>query len=226
MPVPTETAPIERRSARHTVFDKLRDWIEEGVLEPGEVIKDAEIAASLGVSRTPVREALQMLERHGAVQMLPGRLTRVTPITPEDVALLYAPLAALHGVAAELGTAHATARDVETMTEHNERLLAAIGDHDPIAARNADREFHGVLLRLAANPYLATAIEPLLIHARRLETLYFRGSRPARESYEEHKLIIRAVSDGDAPRAAEITRHNLTRFWTPPPGHHPPAAAA
>ena len=153
VPVPTETAPINRRSARHEVLDHIRRWIEEGILEPGEVIKDAEIAEQLGVSRTPVREALQILEQHGAVQMLPGRMTRVTNVTPEDVALLYAPLAILHGLAAELGTPHATEGDIAAMTECNERLRAAVGARKAVDAREADREFHEVILRLAANPY-------------------------------------------------------------------------
>jgi len=187
------------------------------VLEPGEVIKDGEIARRLGVSRTPVREALQMLERDRAVEMRPGRLTRVTPIGPQDVARLYAPLGALMAVAAETATPRASQTDVIRMTRHNESLLEALESNDPIAARAADREFHAVLLSLAANPYLETAIEPLLLHARRLETLYFRDTKPGRESYEEHGQIVLAVSKGDAAGAAELSRHNFTRFWTPPP---------
>jgi DNA-binding GntR family transcriptional regulator len=215
MPMPSEIAPIERRTARRTVFERLRSWIEEGVLAPGEVLRDGEIAERLGVSRTPVREALQMLESVGAVEMLPGRLTRVTALTPEDIALLYAPLGALHGIAAQLGTPRATGADVAELTAHNERLRGALAAADAVAAREADRAFHAVLLRLADNPYLTTAIEPLLLHARRLETLYFSRVGPATESLEEHDLIVEAVAAGDAERAAELVRHNFTRFWTP-----------
>lgn len=215
MPVPTEAAPLDRRSARHAVLEQIRGWIEEGVLEPGEVIKDAEIAEQLGVSRTPVREALQILEQHGAVEMLPGRMTRVTNVTAEDVAFLYAPLSALHGLAAEIGTPRATPGDIEAMIECNERLRAAVDTHRALDARDADRDFHDVILRLAANPYLLSALEPLQIHERRLETLYFRDATPGLQSYQEHKRIINAVSKGDAHRASELTRHNFTRFWTP-----------
>ena len=180
------------------------------------MIKDAEIAEQLGVSRTPVREALQILEQHGAVQMLPGRMTRVTNVTPEDVALLYAPLAILHGLAAELGTPHATEGDIAAMTECNERLRAAVGARKAVDAREADREFHRGDLALGGKPVIESAIEPLQIHARRLETLYFRDSAPGMRSYEEHKRIIGAVSKGDAQTAAELTRQNFTRYWTPP----------
>ncbi len=215
MPVPTETIPIDRRSARHTVFERVRAWIVDGVLEPGEVIKDGDIAAQLGVSRTPVREALQMLERDGAVEMLPGRLTRVTNVAPENVAQLYAPLGALMATAVEIATPRASAGDLAAMREYNARLVAALEANDPVSAREADRGFHGVFLVLADNPYLATAIEPLLVHARRLETLYFRDAKPGRASYEEHNEIIAAVEAREARRAADVTRHNFTRFWTP-----------
>jgi DNA-binding GntR family transcriptional regulator len=216
MPIPTEITTIDRRSARHAVFEQLERWIEEGVLEPGEPIKDSEIAARFGVSRTPVREALQMLEQRGAVEMLPGRMTRVIEVTPQDIALLYGPLSALQAFAAEMGTTRAGPADVEVMTEHNERLAAAVDTHDAVAARDADRDFHDVLVRLAANPYLSAAMEPLQFHARRLETLYFRDTKPGRQSYEEHRQIIDAVASGDAHAASQLTRRNFTRYWTPP----------
>ena len=219
MPVPLETRPIDRRTARASVFAQLRRWIEDGVLEPGEVIRDGEIAARLGVSRTPVREALQALEQHGAVETLPGRSTRVTSITREDVALLYAPLAALHGLAAEIGTPYATTTDIDAMSEDNERLSAALDADDPLAARDADGDFHTILLRLAANPYLDAAIEPLLLHARRLEALYFRGVALGRKSYDDHQRIIEAVTAGDTKAARDLTTQNFARFWTPPHGN-------
>jgi DNA-binding GntR family transcriptional regulator len=215
MPLPSQLAPLDRQTARAAVFEHVRSWIEDGLLEPGETLKDSEIARRLGVSRTPVREALQMLEQLGAVEMLPGRMTRVTPLAPDDVALLYAPLGALQATAAELGTPRATPDDVAELRRHNDALLGGLQAEDHVAASDADSKFHHVLLRLADNPYLVTAIEPLLIHARRLEALYFREVGPGRASHEEHEEIARTVGAGDAARAAALTRSNFTRFWTP-----------
>jgi DNA-binding GntR family transcriptional regulator len=214
MPVP-EVAALDRRPARVEVFDRLRDWIEDGQLEPGEVIKDLDLASALGVSRTPVREALQLLEQHGLVETRPGRLTRVTETTFEDVARVYAPLGVLEALAAELATPKATRDTTDQLRLHNAELLAAAKADDPSAAREADRAFHGVLLRLADNPYLTAAIEPLLVHTRRLEALYFRGVKPYRESYADHKRIISAVAARDAPAAREQTQRNFRRYWTP-----------
>ena len=216
MPMPSEAAPIERTVARRVVFECLRGWIEEGVLTPGEVIKDREIAATLGVSRTPVREALQLLEEHGAVEMRPGQVTRVADANPEDIALVYPVLAALQALAAELGTSRATQADVEEMNTDNHRLLEAIDAKDPPTARDADRAFHGVLVRLADNPYLVTAIEPLLLHIRRLEARFFADEKPGHESHRQHKNIIAAVSSGQATRARELTHQNFLRYWGRP----------
>jgi DNA-binding GntR family transcriptional regulator len=217
MPVPSEIIPLDRRSARHAVFDILRSWIEEGTLEPGEMIKDSELALRLGTSRTPVREALQMLEQQGLIEIRPGILTRVTEATAGDAALVSAPLSALQALAAELGTPRAGHAHLEELGQDNSALLAALKANDPLGARAADRAFHGVLIRLADNPYLTAALEPLLIHDRRLEGLYFRNARLGRESYEEHERIISAVAARDGAAAAEITRRNFQRYWLPGP---------
>src|SRR5579875_2787578 len=98
MPLPDDVAQIERRSAKSVVLEKLAEWIEDGTLGPGELIKDGELAGRLGVSRTPIREALQVLEQRGLVEMQPGRLTRVTDITPQDANRVYAVLSTLQAL--------------------------------------------------------------------------------------------------------------------------------
>jgi DNA-binding GntR family transcriptional regulator len=215
MPVPAVIERIERRPARLLVYERLRALIESGELAPGEVIKDTEVAAAIGTSRTPVREALKMLERDGSIEMLPSRLTRVTEISPDDVASLYAPLGALHGAAAELATPRAGRSDMARLAELNEQLLSSAEEGDASAARDADQAFHSTLLELAGNAYLLAAIEPLIGQARRLETLYFRATELGRLSYEDHRLILAAMERGDAAAAGEATRRNFERCWQP-----------
>jgi DNA-binding GntR family transcriptional regulator len=215
MPVPEEIIPVDRRSARAVVLERLITWIEEGILEPGELIKDGELAARLGVSRTPVREALQILEQRGLVEMRAGRLTRVTDATPDDVARVYAPMSALQALAAELGTPSATVDDIAEMRQYNADMLTAVKAQDPARARDADRAFHGVLVRLADNPYLTNALQPLMNHTRRLEAMYFRGQKPGRESHREHQQIIEAVEANDPVAAGQRTRENFRRYWKP-----------
>jgi DNA-binding GntR family transcriptional regulator len=73
MPLPGTAGPVARISARETAYEHVRGWITLGPLEPGEPIKDVEIAALLGISRTPVREALLKLAQEGLVEAFPGR---------------------------------------------------------------------------------------------------------------------------------------------------------
>lgn len=215
MPIPDSAAPIPRQSARRAVYDHLKGWIESGHFKPGEVVRDREIAEQLGVSRTPVREALQMLEQSGVVEMLPGHQTRVTEATAGDVTLVYGPLASLQAFAAEVATPRASARDIAELKRCNAALYEAIQGSDAVAARAADAAFHQVFLRLADNRYLTAAIDPLQMHVHRLETAYFRRAQPSHESYEEHEAIIEAVAAGASERARELVRANFQRYLDP-----------
>jgi DNA-binding GntR family transcriptional regulator len=212
MPVPDRTRPIARRSAREQVYRALRTWIATGVLEPGEVLKDADIAKHFGVSRTPAREALQMLEQQGAVTIMPGRRTCVSEIAPDDLMLVYAPLGALVALAAELAAPRVTKAQLERLRGINERLLTAVESDDPVAAREADTAFHDVLVQAAANPYLTASLEPLLLHVERLETAFFGRGERGRESYAQHLDIIDAVSRRDAAAAREATQRNFELY--------------
>jgi len=193
------------------VFDQLREWIEDGTLAPGEAVKDVEIAGRLGVSRTPVREALQMLEQLGLIETEPSRHTRIAQVDPRDAALLYPPLAVLLVESVEQAAPIATQADLEAMNAANEHLLQAVERADANAARTADYAFHDVLVRRASNPYLTSAIDLLHVHSRRLDTLYFTHLGPSHESYQEHCEILEALEAGDLQRAKQMTRQNFIR---------------
>lgn len=81
--------PQVRLSAKEKAFHQLQRWIVDGTLEPGEKVTDADLAEALGVSRTPVREALQLLESQGFVEMKPGKETKITLIHPDDALAVY-----------------------------------------------------------------------------------------------------------------------------------------
>jgi DNA-binding GntR family transcriptional regulator len=218
MPLPDSAIRIPRASARSAVLEQLRGWVEDGILEPGEVVKDSDIAERLGVSRTPVREALQILEQQGIIESVPGRYTRVSTATLEDARLVYPPLSVLQALAAEVAAKDITAADLSAMEAENERLIAAVRAGDALAARDADTAFHRIIVERTGNAYLASAVEHLLIHVRRLEVLFFRHVGPARESHDQHAAIIDALRRGDSATAAALTRENFLRFWQPPTG--------
>jgi DNA-binding GntR family transcriptional regulator len=193
------------------VFERLRDWIETGVLAPGEILRDYEIADRLGTSRTPVREALQMLELLNAVETTPSRHTRVSSPSPQDAEILLPPFAALHAVAVENAAGRIDEGLLAELHGQNERLLAAARGGDAVSARAADEAFHSALVERAENRFIDLALAQLRLHWRRYNGLYFTHIAPSEKSFEEHREIIAALREGDGSRAAELTRRNLLR---------------
>ncbi|KUP35527.1 hypothetical protein AU385_06510 [Bacillus halotolerans] len=102
MPIPSNAPKPKRQTAKKLAFEQIQKWIVEGVLVPGEKLNDDALAKALGVSRTPVREALQLLEMQGFVEMSPGKETRISQIEKNDVFKVYPPMASLQSAAAEL----------------------------------------------------------------------------------------------------------------------------
>jgi DNA-binding GntR family transcriptional regulator len=211
MPLPEEAPPVRHPSASALALQQLQQWIEDGTLQPGEALKDTEIAKKLGVSRTPIREAFQRLEQLGLVVTTRNTRTEVAPARPQDAGLLYVPLSVLHELAVQLAMPNLTAADLDHMTEINEKLLAAARRGDAVAARQLDEDFHSVLYERASNPFLQQVTDLLGVHSRRLNTLYFAEDVPTTASYHEHLDLIAALRAGDKQLASTLARQNILR---------------
>lgn len=198
------------RPTSEIVFETLRDWIAEGVLRPGEHIKDSEVAIRLGCSRTPVREALKRLEHFGVIEVKPGHHTRIAPADPDQYALVIPAYAMLNGLAAQSAAARMRKEDLMRLERHNAEMAAAMDRGDNVATWRADRAFHEVVLSRNDNPFVAAAIVPLDLHAARLDALYF--DEPSdRMGLAQHTAIIGALRDGDGDRAQALMQENILR---------------
>ncbi len=223
MPIPHNLSVPMRVSAKERALAQIQDWIVDGTLEGGEKLNDAELAQVLGMSRTPIREALQALAHDGFVEMRPGRETRVAPIDPTTIDRLYPPLAALDAVAAETAAKSINAASVDQLRALNQQLADSIAKRDTFAALEADEQFHNVIVDLADNPYLTPLVATLHRHVRRLRYTFFRdvsASAFADASVSEHAAIIKALEAGDAGEAGRLMRQNWLRpmdemraFW-------------
>jgi DNA-binding GntR family transcriptional regulator len=207
MPVPSERADTARTLLRDQAYARLRDAILDGTLEPGEQLKDAELAEWLGLSRTPIREAVARLEEYGLVETEPNRYTRVAPLSARDARDAFPVVAALEALAASLGVPRLAGDDIETMRAANRDFADALRAADVDAALAADDRFHGVLVQAAANHEIARSLERLMPKIRRLERARF-GSLAGRRSVEQHERIIALCAAGEAERAAEAVREN------------------
>ena len=203
MPIPAAAAPVRTALLRDTVHDRLRNAIVDGTLAPGEVVRDTDLAAWLGVSRTPVREALLRLGETGLVRSAPGRSTVVAEIDLAEVREAHAVVATMHRLAVAEAVARLTPAHLEAMREANRRFATAIQDHDADAALAADDAFHAVAVDASGNRALATVLDQFSPIVRRLERLRF-ASHAGEESVVLHDRLVEACAAGDIDAAAEV----------------------
>lgn len=212
MPIPHNFTAPARMSAKERALSQLQRWIIDGTFQPGEKLIDAELADALGVSRTPVREALQLLEIQGLVEMHPGKDTRVTMIQKDDILHLYSTLASLHGLAAEMATPRIVPAQLEQLNGINAQFEEAIGSGQPYLAMEADELFHNLIVDISDNPYIASFSSSLQIHIRRFKYVFLKQPVHATStSVREHEELIRALDNRDPVAAAEAMRQNLLR---------------
>jgi DNA-binding GntR family transcriptional regulator len=202
MPIPNESlAP--RPLLRDDVHQRLRDAIVDGTLTPGERLRDQDLAAWLGVSRTPVREALLRLGQAGLVQAAPGRSTTVATLDARAIRDAQAVVAAMHRLAVEQAVPQLGPADLEAMAQANDRFADALRRGDAEAAVAADDAFHAVAVRAAANTAIESVLDQFTPVLRRLERLRF-GSLSGRASVALHARIIERCAAGDAAAAADV----------------------
>ncbi len=213
MPVPENKAALERDLLRDRAYGALRDAIVDGTLAPGERLRDQELCEWLGLSRTPVRDALSRLEQDGLVETEPQRFTRVAPLDRRAARDAFPIVAAVHALAAELGVPRLTVADLEAMSNANARFAAALRDVDVDAALAADDAFHAVLLTASSNAELTGVLDRLMPRLRRLERLRF-GSLAGRASVRQHDAIIAAAGAKDVKTTAERVRENWLSLGT------------
>jgi len=219
MPIPSQTLP-PRSLLRDEVYVRLRDAIVDGTLAPDEQLRDMEIAAWLGVSRTPVREALLELGRSGLVRALPGRSTVVAPIDPQSVRDAQAVVAAMHRLAIETAIPRLTADDIERMREANAAFAAAQSDGDVEAALAADHAFHDVAIAASGNAAVRTVLgqyEPVLQRAERLRF----GSTEGHASTARHARLIELCAAGDVAGAAALAEQTWQSLAIEHPSPNP-----
>ena len=210
MPIPTKTKQLNRALMRDEVYNTLLQWILEGELRPGEKLLDTALAENLGVSRTPVREALKRLEDKELVEAAANRWTRVTPITIDAAEQIYPIIWTLEELAVSLALPSLAAKDLTQMRQANADLAEALRQVDPVGASKADARFHDVFIRRSQNPFLIGILEDLKIKHRRLEVIYFEGTMCASDSVAEHRRIVAALQNEDLRQARACIRSNWT----------------
>lgn len=211
MPIPVDVLAVPRSLLRDEVHRRLEEAIVDGTFAPGEQLRDLDLASWLGVSRTPVREALLRLGEAGLVVARPGRSTVVSELEPRAVREARDVVAAMHEVAVREVAAALSAADLGRMRAANRRFREALSAGDVAEALAADDELHRVPVGVAGNRAVVAVLAQFTPVVRRAERLRFAGSAGA-DSVARHDRLIWLCEAGDAEAAARVafdTWHSL-----------------
>ncbi|MFD1149396.1 GntR family transcriptional regulator [Saccharothrix hoggarensis] len=198
---------ISRALFRDQALTAIREAILGGDLAPGTPIKDVELAERLGLSRTPVREALARLTDEGLVETKPHSYTRVTPLDTTAVRDAHVVVKAMHALAARLAVPRMADDDLAAMRVANAAFARALASGDVPSALAADDDFHAVAVRRSDNFAVIATIERYTPLVRRLERLRF-AAPTGRHSVAMHDEIIAACAAADAESAARLVERN------------------
>lgn len=183
---------------QHQVADVLRERILQGELAPGARLVERTLAAELGVSRIPIRDALNILRGEGFVSAFPNRGMVVTPLTRQDVEELFEVREALEVLAARRATEHATSEELDRLAAILAESEAAAERSDAQTVGRCNQDFHDQLTAMAHNVLLTSMMEPL---EGRLHWLLRQNDNP-QPLHTEHAALFEAIRSGDPDRAA------------------------
>ncbi|WP_189187517.1 GntR family transcriptional regulator [Streptomyces albiflavescens] len=196
--------PVRRTLLRDRAYEAIRDAIVAGDIAPGAVVRDAELAELLGLSRAPVREAFSRLVDEGLLESKPQSYTRVTPVVAADVRDAAAVVGAMHELVTRAAVPRLLVDHVGAMRDANVRFAAAVRDGDVDAALRADDELHDVLVRVSGNRAAAATIARYTPLIRRLERRRFGEGGNCR-SAGLHERLIEACAGGEVDEAVRVT---------------------
>lgn len=208
MPIPAEQKPMVRTTARERVYKTLQQWIINGTLLPEERLNDVELAQYFSVSRTPVREALQMLAEQKLVTTVPSSGTFVAPIDTKDLTYVYELLNGLQCYAIDLGIGRMTEDIAKDMHRINDTFLQWASKGEAGEAITADWNLHHRIAELSENPYLISYTEQLMLQAHRNEIHFFKTRVDPQHSFDAHNRIISALECGDVAAAKAAVCEN------------------
>ncbi|WP_058486255.1 GntR family transcriptional regulator [Defluviitalea phaphyphila] len=195
----------DKYSLRGRVFHKIREDILEGKYEPGKPIRETAISQDLGVSRTPVREALKQLELEGLVTSIPNKGTVVTGITEQDIIDIYAIRSLIEGLAARWAAIKITDKQLKELEEIIELTEFYTQKHNMEHLHELDTRFHEVIYEASNSKPLRHILSDFhhYVQKARMESIATPGR--AQKSTQEHKAILEAIKNRDPDKAEKLT---------------------
>lgn len=192
---------------REIVFETLREAIINGVLEPGERLMEIQLAEEMGVSRTPVREAIRKLELENFVVMIPRKGAYVAGVSHKDIADVFEIRSALEGLAAGLAAERATEEEIEEM-----KKILLTHDRDDMSLEDivsTDTDFHALVYKASRNERLIQILENLREQIQRFRATSLSVPGRLKDAITEHQAIVEAIARQDGEEAQALATAHI-----------------
>ena len=206
-------APIERPRLHHVVVTRVRDMIIEGLLPAGTRIHEGQLGQQLGVSRTPLREALKVLASEGLVELVPSRGALVRELTAKDVQDMLAVLISLEEMAGPLACQQASDHDIAGVRALHDEMLTFYHAGNRLEYFKRNQQIHTQLITLTGNESLSMVHEMVQSRMRRVRYLGDKKEASWKEAVADHEEIIAALEARDGKRLAKAMTHHLQQTW-------------
>jgi DNA-binding GntR family transcriptional regulator len=209
----SSVVPLNRRTLHDELVGRVRDLIIEGQLAPGARIHEGQLGQALGVSRTPLREALKFLASEGLVDLVPGRGAVVHKLTAQNVRDMLDVLGAIETLAGQLACARATEEQIADVRRLHDEMMAFYAAKNRLEYYKRNQAIHAAIARLSGNEFLAATHEAIQVRLRRIRFIGNREPDKWAGAVAEHEEMIAALEARDATRlTATIARH-LEHTW-------------
>jgi DNA-binding GntR family transcriptional regulator len=200
----------DHKTAQKDAYSLILEAIDTGVYRPGDRLVESELAERFGVSRTPVREALQRLETQSMLSR-DGRSLIVASLDHNELAELYVVRTELEGLAARLAAQHATGEEISVLREMVEEDRALLGD--PEAMSRANRRFHKQIHLASHNRFLVQQLDLVHRHMALLATTSLAVEGRGERALAEHEAIVEAIAARDGQRAYEALKAHISKAF-------------
>jgi DNA-binding GntR family transcriptional regulator len=197
-----------RPSLREVAYEALKARIIGLDLHPGQRLVERDLATELGVSRVPLREALQLLESEGLVVLVPRQGALVAPFTRDDVEHLFEVRESVEVLAVRLAALRRSEADLAVMRASVDAARTALAAHDDAATAAANAGFHAAVVTACGNPLLRSMLAPLDARVRWL--FHLTKQRDTREQCEEHAAMLAAIEARDGDAVADLALAHVT----------------
>ncbi len=205
--------PVVRHSLHDELVGRIRDMIIEGQLAPGSRIHEGQLGQALGVSRTPLREALKFVASEGLIDLVPGRGGIVRRLTPRDVRNMLDVLTALETLAGRLACRNATDAQIAEVRQMHDQMMELYADRQRLEYYKLNQAIHSAIAALSGNDFLMATHEAIQSRLKRIRFIGNEAPDNWSGALQEHVEMIDALERRDEAALSEVLTRHLENTW-------------